>query len=45
MFAYGIIEVKQTAAIGFTGASAEDWDDEEGYYVPKLDELMDERWK
>lgn len=36
--------VKQTAAIGFTGASGEDWDDDEGYYVPKLDELMDERY-
>lgn len=37
-------QVKQTAAIGFTGASGEDWDDDEGYYCPKLDELMDERY-
>mmetsp|Transcript_8149 Transcript_8149/g.13036 ORF Transcript_8149/g.13036 Transcript_8149/m.13036 type:complete len:624 (+) Transcript_8149:74-1945(+) len=37
-------QVKQTSAIGFTGASGEDWDDEEGYYVPKLDELMDNRY-
>jgi len=31
-------------SIKFTGASGEDWDDEEGYYVPKLGELMDERY-
>jgi len=37
-------QVKQTAAIGVTGASGDDWDDDEGYYVPKLDELMDDRY-
>merc|ERR1719149_577917 len=37
-------QVKQTKAIGLCGASGDDWDDDEGYYVPKLDELMEDRY-
>jgi len=34
----------RTTAIGITGASAEDWDDEEGYYIPKIGEVMGDRY-
>jgi len=37
-------EAYQSSAIGFTGASNEDWDDEDGYYIPKIGEVMDDRW-
>jgi len=33
-----------TAAIGQTGASADDWDDADGYYKAKVGELMDNRY-
>jgi len=36
--------VKQSTAIGQTGASADDWDDSEGYYKPKVGELMGGRY-
>jgi serine/threonine-protein kinase PRP4 len=31
-------------AIGLTGASGDDWDDEGGYYIAKIGEVMDERY-
>jgi len=34
----------KAVTIAFTGASAEDWDDEEGYYRPSLGEVIDERY-
>jgi len=34
----------RSTAIGFTGASGEDWDDEEGYYIPKIGEVMGDRY-
>eukprot|EP00932_Pfiesteria_piscicida_P009313 SRR837773.20025.p1 GENE.SRR837773.20025~~SRR837773.20025.p1 ORF type:complete len:558 (-),score=234.90 SRR837773.20025:84-1595(-) len=34
----------KSSAISFTGASNEDWDDEDGYYMPKIGEVMDDRW-
>lgn len=37
-------EAFKSAAIGFTGASNEDWDDEDGYYMPKIGEVMDDRY-
>merc|ERR1719498_1017611 len=36
--------VKQSAAISQTGASADDWDDVEGYYRAKIGEVMGERY-
>lgn len=36
--------VRQSANIGFTGASGEDWNDEEGYYLAKIGEVMDGRF-
>merc|ERR1719265_1042303 len=30
--------------MSLTGASAEDWDDNEGYYQPKIGELIDDRY-
>jgi len=35
---------KQSAAISQTGASADDWDDVEGYYKAKIGEVMGERY-
>jgi len=37
-------KVDQTAAIGQTGASGDDWNDAEGYYKAKVGELMDDRY-
>eukprot|EP00929_Paragymnodinium_shiwhaense_P016308 TRINITY_DN124589_c0_g1_i1.p1 TRINITY_DN124589_c0_g1~~TRINITY_DN124589_c0_g1_i1.p1 ORF type:complete len:663 (-),score=199.09 TRINITY_DN124589_c0_g1_i1:172-2160(-) len=42
-------ELKKTLSnrstnIGMTGASGDDWDDPEGYYIPKLGEVMDDRY-
>jgi len=37
-------ETRQVVAIGLTGASAEDWDDAEGYYIPKVGELLADRY-
>eukprot|EP00927_Polykrikos_kofoidii_P050575 TRINITY_DN4446_c0_g1_i1.p1 TRINITY_DN4446_c0_g1~~TRINITY_DN4446_c0_g1_i1.p1 ORF type:complete len:687 (+),score=148.92 TRINITY_DN4446_c0_g1_i1:80-2140(+) len=34
----------QSANIGLTGASGDDWDDPEGYYIPKIGEVMDNRY-
>jgi len=31
--------------MGMTGASAHDWDDQDGYYKPQLNEVMDERYQ
>ncbi|CAK0848511.1 unnamed protein product, partial [Prorocentrum cordatum] len=36
--------MRQSAAIGLTGASGEDWDDAEGYYIPKIGEVMGDRF-
>jgi len=36
--------VRQSAAIGLTGASGDDWDDPDGYYIAKIGEVMDERY-
>jgi len=38
---------KRTRAEGvnMTGASAHDWDDQDGYYKPQLEEMMDERYR
>ncbi|CAK0859559.1 unnamed protein product, partial [Prorocentrum cordatum] len=36
--------MRQSAAIGLTGASGDDWDDEEGYYIPKIGEVMGDRF-
>lgn len=30
---------------GLTGASGDDWDDEDGYYIPNLGEMMDDRYE
>mmetsp|Transcript_87274 Transcript_87274/g.151039 ORF Transcript_87274/g.151039 Transcript_87274/m.151039 type:complete len:644 (+) Transcript_87274:128-2059(+) len=35
---------RQSSAIGLTGASGEDWDDTDGYYIAQIGELMDERY-
>lgn len=35
----------QAQAIGLTGASADDWDDAEGYYKAKLGELIEDRYE
>jgi serine/threonine-protein kinase PRP4 len=35
---------QKSEAIGFTGASGHDWDDEEGYYIPNVGEVMDGRY-
>jgi len=32
-------------AISTTGASAEDWDDSEGYYIPRLNEVIHDRYQ
>lgn len=38
-------KVKQnTQAIALAGASGEDWDDQEGYYIAKIGEVMDDRY-
>merc|ERR1719506_2486397 len=34
----------QSAAISQTGASSDDWDDQEGYYRAKIGEVMDGRY-
>jgi len=31
--------------MGVTGASAHDWDDQDGYYKPQLNEVMDDRYQ
>lgn len=36
--------MRQSAAIGLTGASGDDWDDEEGYYIAKIGEVMANRY-
>jgi len=36
--------MRQSAAIGLTGASGDDWDDEEGYYIAKIGEVMGGRY-
>jgi len=36
--------LKQSAAISTTGASADDWDDKEGYYKAKIGEVMGGRY-
>jgi hypothetical protein len=38
-------EASQAQAIGLTGASADDWDDVEGYYKAKLGELIEDRYE
>mmetsp|Transcript_26014 Transcript_26014/g.73156 ORF Transcript_26014/g.73156 Transcript_26014/m.73156 type:complete len:637 (-) Transcript_26014:134-2044(-) len=35
---------ESSQAIGQTGASADDWDDSEGYYRAKIGEIMDDRY-
>eukprot|EP00927_Polykrikos_kofoidii_P048926 TRINITY_DN43094_c0_g1_i1.p1 TRINITY_DN43094_c0_g1~~TRINITY_DN43094_c0_g1_i1.p1 ORF type:complete len:645 (-),score=160.80 TRINITY_DN43094_c0_g1_i1:52-1920(-) len=37
--------VNQSAAISQTGASADDWNDPEGYYNARIGEVMDTRYK
>lgn len=37
-------KINTSAAISQTGASADDWNDAEGYYKPKVGELMGERY-
>merc|ERR1712085_1103 len=37
-------EEVNSQTISFTGASGDDWDDEEGYYIPNLGEVMGERY-
>lgn len=34
----------KSESIKFTGASGDDWDDEEGYYMPKIGEVMGDRY-
>mmetsp|Transcript_25304 Transcript_25304/g.79826 ORF Transcript_25304/g.79826 Transcript_25304/m.79826 type:complete len:628 (-) Transcript_25304:536-2419(-) len=36
--------VRQSAAISLTGASGDDWDDQEGYYLAKVGEVLDDRY-
>jgi len=38
------VRTKTAEAIGQTGASADDWDDAEGYYRAKIGEVMDDRY-
>jgi len=37
-------EVSQSSAIGVTGASGDDWNDQDGYYCAKIGEEMDSRY-
>merc|ERR1719262_1501335 len=39
------VSTNQSAAIGLTGASGDDWNDAEGYYKAKIGEVMDERYR
>lgn len=34
----------QSQSIGLTGASGDDWDDQDGYYIAKIGEVMDDRY-
>jgi len=34
----------QAQSMGLTGASGDDWDDQDGYYIAKIGEVMDERY-
>lgn len=36
--------LKQSEAIGLTGASGDDWNDQDGYYLAKIGEVMDDRY-
>jgi len=36
--------MRQSQAIGLTGASGDDWDDEDGYYLAKIGEVMGDRY-
>mmetsp|Transcript_118165 Transcript_118165/g.329532 ORF Transcript_118165/g.329532 Transcript_118165/m.329532 type:complete len:609 (-) Transcript_118165:767-2593(-) len=36
--------LRQSAAISLTGASGDDWDDQEGYYLAKVGEVLDGRY-
>jgi len=36
--------IRQSTAISITGASGDDWNDSEGYYLAKIGEVMEERY-
>mmetsp|Transcript_35686 Transcript_35686/g.82945 ORF Transcript_35686/g.82945 Transcript_35686/m.82945 type:complete len:597 (-) Transcript_35686:123-1913(-) len=36
--------LRQSTAISLTGASGDDWDDQEGYYLAKVGEVLDDRY-